>query len=165
MANSDFKTIMVILIGILITAVLIGSIADQVVNHTETQERVNDSVTTATTANTTVELTGGGYQGTPTVNNGTTDITTIANFTFVDTETCDDGLLCVQIKTTDDAIAAGYNNSAINVTYEMEPDGYITSSGVRAVTKLIIIFSALAIVIFTIVYMFMSDSLKNLMRR
>ncbi|KKK63034.1 hypothetical protein LCGC14_2998340, partial [marine sediment metagenome] len=71
------------------------------------------------------------------------------------------GLLSVQLVFND--TGADFEGTDINVSYTANPDGYISDSGGRSVTRLILIIGALAIVIFVIVIFIMEGSLGKLM--
>ncbi len=161
MSNSNFKALLILFIGALIALAFMLPIANEVVGQSQTQNRVNDSVTTAA-VNETIELIGRELVGTVTVQNSSGDLTEIANFTFAN-EICADGLICIKMKTTDAAVDTGDDSTLLNVTYEFKPDGYLNDSGARSVTTLIPLFAALAIVVFSIVMFWpnIRDFMKN----
>lgn len=91
------------------------------------------------------------YNGTGVVNQSgcspapltTTCLLGEGNFTvtnnFVDT----DGTLVPRLQVN----VNGFNGTSMNVSYTTQPDGYISDSGARSVTLLIVIFAALAIAV------------------
>ncbi len=157
-SNSDGKMIMAIFIGVIIVVTFMGPIADRVVGSTELQTNTNDSVTLAA-VNGTITLTGRANTTAITVaniTNGTADWS--INFS-VNTKN-DAGVLGIFLKT--EQAATGQAGDSAFVSYTYKPQGYIEESGGRSITLLIIIFAALAIVVFTIVQIFKSNALREI---
>ena len=158
--NPDARMVFIIFIGLIITAAFMVNIGDAVNNSTSlttltngtfTSAAVNSSLTLPGRANTTVITI-------VNATNGTLDWT--ANFT-VDT-TNSNGVLGIFLVTRD-VTGVGFPAEAINVSYTYEPQGYLGDSGSRNVALLILIMSALAMVVFTIV-MIWKGSLAEMLR-
>jgi len=146
--NSDFMTLMMIFIGVIIAVVFMASIADS--TNQDNVIVVNDSFVASTTANGSVAIPGRELIGTATIANGT-DLIVLGNNFTVATGLGTDGLLSVLVTSLDGAIDEGFTN--LNITYDYIPDGNVGAAS-RGVVALIIIFAALAIVVFTIVMIF-----------
>ncbi|KKL59488.1 hypothetical protein LCGC14_2214870 [marine sediment metagenome] len=82
---------------------------------------------------------------------------------FLQTGTGTNGLLSVQLAAND--TASGIVGVSVNTSYTYNPDGYVSDSGGRAITLLILIFAALAILVFVVVVFIKQGSMGELMRR
>lgn len=163
MANikSDTKVIFSIFVGAIIAATLIVAIADQVTTSTSTF-RVDNTTVTVPAVNTTLDLLGRGLVTRLSVLNATNG-TALDNINFVlQTGTGTDGLNSVQLTLNDSA--SEFVGFTVNVSYTYEPSGYVSDTGGRAVTLLITLFAALAILIFVIVSLF-SGTLGEMIRK
>ncbi len=156
--KGDTAAVIGAFIGIIIAIVFLASIATSIVGQTNTITTINETVT-APAVNASLALTGRDYVGSGVVHNATngTLIPTV-NFTFSDGLV--NGAKTVLITTLDGA--SGYAGESINVSYEYGAEGYLADSGSRSIALLIIIFGALAAVIFTLVMFWKSESGKFL---
>ena len=162
MLKSDGKMIFMIFIGVIITVVFLNGIADQVSLQTQTQTLTNLSATVPATANTTFtpQLPGRQNITAITVVNATGSVFT-NNFTVNTTDAS--GNLGIFFFPTDAAVTEGVNGSDVNLTFTMQPFGYLQDSASRNVSTLIVLFAALAIVVFVIVVLFKFGSLEEMM--
>lgn len=158
--KSDGKAILIVFIGLIITIVLISAVADSVYTQRTVLNSNNATITLPSAANTTVDITGRELVGTATISNGTLDLSD--NFTVSTGTSATTGLRSVQI-TSNDSSPLHYGDIA-NVSYTYRADGYLNNSGARSVAWLIVIFSALAMVVFVIVVFIKHGSLGSLMR-
>ena len=88
----------------------------------------------------TIDLTGQELIGTPVVNNET-GVVVAANYTIDEGVSTITGVKTIRYK----ANTAEFAGATLNLTYTYGPDGYIESSGGRALASLIAVFAALAI--------------------
>ncbi len=154
----DGKAIFMIFLGAIITATLITSIADQVFTETNTISVNNLTVTLSGSANGTTDIQGRELNLQREIYNatGTNDsFAGIPEGVSMRTATGSNGLLSVQLLINDTGIDAGHASTTINVSYDANPDGYVgnTTGGV-SITNLIVLFSALAILVFVVVVIF-----------
>ncbi len=163
--NSDGKAIMAIFIGAIIAIVFLATIADSIFTQTNTFESINTTVTMPS-INGTLDLTGREIVSTIEIYNATnasqSETTELNGSSLVTGITR--GLNTVQL-TIDDDSGARYAGSEVNISYVYLPEGYVSDSSARAVTRLITIFGALAILIFVIVVLIKNGSLGELIRR
>ena len=163
MANlkGDFKAIMIGFIGVIVAVVFIASISNTISLQTTTQSNLNQTVT-APAVNGTLDLIGRELVGSATVVNSTSGaVLPSANLT-VSNQIGSIGLLTVQL-TTNDA-GADYAGAPVNVSYNYLADGALTG-GANAIQKTVLIFAALAILVFIIVMFMEEGSLGKLMGR
>ena len=164
MANkTSIIFILIVFIWAVITATLIGSIANQTNLLTNTFSVSNETVTVPSTVNGTLDLTGRDLVTEIEIINATNN--TAGNVVPVGLSLQrgfgNSGLLTVQLFANDTAsIDLG---ESVNISYIYNPDGYVNTVGGRAITNLIVLFAALAIVVFIIVMMFGSEALQNLL--
>ena len=59
--------------------------------------------------------------------------------------------------------ASDFAGTSVNVTYNFRPDGYLNNSGARSVSLLIIIFAALALMVFVVAIFIKHGSMGSLM--
>lgn len=161
--KGDGMAIIMVFIGLIIAATFIIPIADSVIGQTATVDVFNSSVTVPAN-NGTVDLTGRTLVGTATVFNGTNGTASPEalegkNIT-IRTAIGSAGLQTVQLFVND--TGEQYVGSVVNVTYTYEPDGYLQNSGARSLANLIILFAALAMVVFAIVVFIKRGSLGAL---
>ncbi len=165
---ADFKSnsamIFAIFFGAIIATTFIGPIADSVFSQTNTI--LNSNVTfTAPAVNATLDITGRAVTAgtTPVVLNATNisslDLQDLGVSVVSGTGT--NGLLTVQISVNDTGSA--FAGEDVNVTYTFDPDGFLPDSSSRSITNLIILFSALAVVVFVISRVWESAAIKNIM--
>jgi hypothetical protein len=150
-----------VFIGAIITATFIVAIANQVNLSTNTFSRLN-ATAIAPAVNTTLDITGRELVGTGFVIN-TSNRTDTANGVILQTGIGSDGLLHVQLRVND--TGSRFSGQSVNVSYTFNPDGYVSEQGGRTITTLILLFSALAIVVFVIIMFIKHASLGDLMRR
>lgn len=151
--KSDGIAIIMVFIGIIIAATFMISIANQTTLMTTASYIVTNSTVTAPVVNGSLELTGRSLVSAISIYNAT-------NFTqgnlnnlglnFV-TRLGTDGLSSVFLIVND--TGSTFASRSVNVSYTYVPDGSVTNVGGAApITNLIVIISALAIVLFIIVY-------------
>ena len=161
--KSDGMMIFGIFIGVIITAVLIGTIGDSIFDQTNTREVLNVSVTTPAAQNTSVELLGRTLVGTMNLENLTGD--DVSQFFIRDTRLGTDGLLHVTITSNGTSGVGNTLGQAVNTSYVYEPIGHAVNASDSNMIRLILIFAALAILIFAITMLFKSESMQDLLRR
>lgn len=161
MLKSDGKMIFMIFVGAIITIVFMNVIADSIFTQTNIATVTNKTFTTAA-VDSSVTLVGRQNISTITIINATNNtLDWSANFT-VDTVDSSGNLGIFLV--TRNVTGVGFPTESINVTYSYEPFGYLQDSGSRSVSALILIFGALAIVVFVIVVIFKFGSLNEMMR-
>jgi len=161
--NTDARAIFIVFIGAIITATFIGVIADSTFTETNTISRTNITVTPAA-VNTTLDLEGRELLTTVSVVNSSNGSQSLIGFggslqTGISSTT---GLLSVQLILND--TAADFTSDTVNVSYTANPNGYVSDAGGRSITNLIVIFSALAIMIFAIVVFAKEGTLGKFLR-
>ncbi|HEC39511.1 MAG TPA: hypothetical protein ENI29_14825 [bacterium] len=133
------------------------SFADNIFTQTTTATVVNTSVTVLA-INTSLALEG----------RDLISATEVINVTFTDLAErgliISDGVLngAKTVTLTANDSASALVGTAVNVSYTYNPDGYISDAGGRSISKLILVISALAIVVFVIVVMFKFGSINQL---
>lgn len=158
--KGDGKAFMVMFIGAIIAVVFLTSIADTDVNITSTQTLTNHSFTAGANG-TSVDLPGRSVLSVSQVwneTNGTAGfplLLTSNNFSV--TTTLNSSRTGIRFTVLDENI----ESSLKNITYTFEPLGYLDSVGARSVNNLIVIFGALAILVFVVVILFKESSLKD----
>lgn len=156
----DGKAILIVTIGALIAVAFIATIADSIFEQTNTINVVNTSVT-APAVNASIDLLGREFISGGNVGNAS-DNTIIG--AIIETGTsATTGLRTVRLRIND--TAAGTAGLTVNVSYVANPDGYLSDLSSRAVASLILIFGALAILIFVIVVFMKEGSLGKLMEK
>ncbi|KKN65945.1 hypothetical protein LCGC14_0476480 [marine sediment metagenome] len=158
--NSDGKAIIAVFVGVIIAAVLLTSISDSIFNQTNTFTLTNESVVVGA-VNVSVATTGRDLVGVGLVTNSTN--ASQGQFTGL---IISDGLISGSktIFITANDTATDQVGETVNVSYTYNPDGYLTDSGTRSIATLIILFGALAALIFTIVVFIKNGSLGEIMR-
>ena len=159
--NTDGKMIFMIFVGAIITVVMLGSIADSVFNTRNTNTQTNLTVTAPAVNGTLIlpgrELVAG---STPIIRNATNE-----DMVALGMEVTDGFINGVQtVFLTMNDTASPSNLTAVNVTYDFNPQGYLKSQGDRSVVGLIIIMGSLAILITVIVILIKFGSLGALIR-
>ena len=163
--KTDGKALLAFFIGAIITVVFLGSIADSIFTQTNTFNFTNNTVTAPAT-NASLTLVGRQVLAgtTPIVSNSTN--TSQLNLqdlgVFVETGTVN-GLRTVRL--TVNQTGNAFAGTSVNVTYEYEPDGYLRSSADRSIINLVILFGALAILVFGLVVLHKTGSLGKLIGR
>lgn len=162
MANfkTDGRAIFIAFFGVIIAATLILSISDQVNLTTSIFNEINTTVTVPA-VNVTLDLTGRGLVTRVSITNETGAFANIPALEL-QTGTGTNGLRSVQLFTNDSSLENV--GTSVNVSYTYEPDGFISDAGGRAVTILITLFAALAILIFIISIFIEAGSLGKLIR-
>lgn len=168
MVNSlkgDGKAIFTIFVGAIIAIVFLASVADSIFIQTNTVSASN-STFTAPAVNESVAILGRELV------DGTTPVTLNASNStgtdlqnsgvFVDTRIIN-GVRTVALNINQTGI--NFASTDINVTYEYDPQGYISIAGGRSVALLITIISALALLIFAVVVFIKDGSLGALIGR
>lgn len=157
----DGKAIMMVFIGAIITATLLATIADSVFTQTNTASITNETVT-APAVNATLDLTGRTLISSVLVINASNESSPNNNGLILQTSVGSSGLNTVQLTLNDTAV--DYAGVSVNVSYTYEPEGYLQDGASRAVALLIVLFGALAILVFTIVIFIKEGTLGRLMR-
>ena len=159
--NTDGKILIVLFIGAIIAVTFMSPIGDIIFGTTNTITITNQTVTGAT-VNTTLDIRGREILTTVAIINETNATDSLVNEGgSLQTGTGSDGLLSVQLLLND--TAADFAGLGVNVSYTANPDGYISNSGGRSITQIILIIAALAIVVFTIV-MFWKGGIQELFK-
>ncbi len=160
--KTDGKAIMLIFFAAIIGIVFLASIADQVFLETNTIEIINVTHT-GPAVNTSLDITGRELVTLVAAYNATdaSDILTGRNGTIITGVSTTTGLLSVQIflNNTD------FVGQEINVSYIANPDGYISDTGARSITLLIVIFGSLAILITVVAILISEGTLGKLIGR
>lgn len=163
--KSDGKMIFLIFIGTIITIVFLSAISDQVFTETNTFTNLNETVT-GPAINGTVDLIGRELVTSLNVINASNATSAdllaqgIALQTGISSTT---GLLTVQLSLNDSG--SEYVGQPINASYIYNPDGYVSNGGARAITLLIVLFGALAILVYVVVILFKEGSFSKLLGR
>lgn len=138
-------TILVLFIGIVVALSLLnGGINENIGTVTQTRTVVN-STQTMPTGTTLLVLNGQAISNVVITNssNVSAPIVPATNYTIVNYDVTT-GTLRAGIRNLSGS--PGWGGQSVNISYTYEPLGYATDSGTRAVTQLIAIFAALAIV-------------------
>lgn len=147
--KGDGKMIFTIFIGAIIAVVFLASIGNSIFEQTNTGTATNVSFTGAA-VNTSLALEGRQLLVATSVINGT-NITLISQGVILATGTVN-GVQTVTVTIND--TAADLTGSLMNATYTFNPDGFVDDGGARSIITLILIFGALAILIFVVVVLF-----------
>ena len=160
MLEGDGKAVFAFFIGSIIAIVFLASVADSVFTQTNTATATNLTVTVAA-INTSLAVEGRDLIALTSIINET-------NITLDDVGlSLSDGLVNgvkTVILTANDS-ASDLVGDEVNLTYTYNPDGYISIAGGRSIASLIVIFGALAILIFGFVVFMKNGSLGRLMRK
>ena len=158
--KSDGKMVFMIFVGAIITVVFMTVIADQVFLQTNTVALTNLSVTVpAVNTTLTTQLPGRQNVTVIVVTNGTRVLTN--NFSINTTDA--QGNLGIFWFPNDAATNESLVGDPVNLTFTYQPFGYLQDSGARSVSGLVLIFSALAIVVFVIVVIFKFGPIRDMM--
>lgn len=85
------------------------------------------------------------YAGTPTVINATdSEVVNAANYTFTTRVSPTLGIKVLTIKTN----AARYGSAVVNMSYTCLPQGYAEDSASRSIISLVVMFAAIAVMVF-----------------
>ena len=136
--------------------VFIDAIGDSIVGSTELRSVTNETLIAAASGST-VQLQGKAVSGTPTVRNGSV-VFDSGNWTVLDNQIAANGDQVAQLR-TDDAFMAGL----VNVTYDYQPTGYVSTSSGRSLTTLILIMFAIAILIVVMAGIFNNPKAKKIL--
>lgn len=165
MANNsgDFKALIAIFVGVIIATVLLSSISDSIFEQTNTITITNESVVVGA-VNVSVGTTGRDLVGVGTVSNSTnaTGSGLFTGLNVIDT-TLISGAKTISLVAND--TASNLVGNTVNVSYTANPDGFISESGARSITLLIIIFGALAALIFIIVVLIKNGSFREILSK
>lgn len=162
--KADGKMIFTIFIGAIIAIVFLSTIGDSIFTQTNTFTNINETVT-GPAINGTVDLVGRELATSLSVINGSnaSSADLLAQGIALQTGVGSNGLLTVQLSLNDSG--SEYVGQPINVSYIYNPQGYVSDGGARSITSLILIFGALAILIFVVVVLFQTGSLSKLLGR
>ncbi len=156
----DGKALLIVFIGAIIAVTFLQTIGDSVFAQTNTATVINVTVT-APAINATLDLTGRTLIGTGTIVNASNASST-SNGLIIQTGRGSSGLESVQLTLND--TASDFAGTLVNVSYNYEPDGYLQEGSTRSIAILIVLFGALAILIFVIIVLIKDGSLGKLMR-
>ena len=161
--KGDGKTLIMIFVGLIMAIVLLISISDQTFLLTNEITVTNATVTVSATSNLTdingrtlvtgIEI----YNATNASHAAADDLLARTNITFV-TNLGSTGLQTVQLQVANvqgNTIWFGQN---VNVSYTAEPDGFLPSTADRSIILLVVLFGALATLIFVIVMLLKNDT-------
>ncbi len=155
----DLKSFFVIFIGVIIAVVFLQSIANTAFAQT-TAGNVTNNTITAPNNGSSISLTGREVTGTPQAFNAT-DGAVVPSTNFTLATGLVDGIATVQYTNLDSV----WNGVSVNVTYNFNPDGFVSEATTRSVILLIIIFGALAILVFVISILFKFSSLGEMVNK
>ncbi len=159
----DGKMIFTIFVGTIIAATLIATISDSIFTQTNTIAVTNNTVTAAA-VNTTLDVSGRELLTTIEIYNATNVTDTLVGLGgSLQTGTGTSGLLSVQLILNDTASA--FAGESVNISYTANPDGFLSDGGARSIANLILIFAALAILVFTVVVIFQNENFRRLLNR
>ena len=160
--NGQIALVIMLFVGLIVTASILPDIANQEELITGSFSVTNETVAIPSAANGTLDLTGRDLIEQIQISNATSsainalDVTGLALQRGIGTN----GLLSVQLHVNDSGPAILGNN--VNVSYTYRADGFVGAGNV-AITQLIVLFSALAMVVFAIVVLFQGP-LKELLK-
>lgn len=158
--NGQIALVIMLFLGLIVTASMIADIANQEELITGSFSVTNGTVVVPSSINGTLDLTGRDLILELNIVNATSvasdDVVGLSLQRGFGTK----GLLSVQLLANDTAEDILGND--VNVTYTYRADGFVGNGNV-AVTKLISLFAALAMVVFAIVILF-QGSLKDLLK-
>jgi len=162
----DGKAILIIFIGTIIAITFLSTYSDSIFSQTNTISFAN-STQIAPASNTSVDITGRTLLGVGDVRNATNssgiDLTGSGGVFLRTALSSTTGLSTVQLVVNDTGIA--FAGEPINMTYNAEPDGYLPLASSRTIISLVILFGALAILVFTIVVLIQRGSWKRFIGR
>lgn len=158
--KSDGKAILAVFIGSIIAITFMISIGDSIFVQTNEVTVVNTTVT-APAVNATLDLLGRTLVSQTAVTEAS-NVSNVSSGLFLQTGTATNGLQTVQLVVND--TAGQFSGTSVNVSYVMQPDGYLAQAGARSIAALILIFGSLAIMIFVIVVFIKDGSLGEMMR-
>ncbi|KKM90590.1 hypothetical protein LCGC14_1237230 [marine sediment metagenome] len=161
--NGQLALVIMLFVGLIVTASIISDIANQEELITGSFSVTNGTVAVPSAANGTTDLTGRDLIEEIAIVNATSggfnalDVTGLTLQRGFGTN----GLLSVQLHVNDSGPAILGNE--VNVSYTYRADGFVGNGNI-AVTQLITLFSALAMVVFAIVMLFQGP-LRELINR
>lgn len=144
-------SLIVLAVGIIVGLVILtGGITSPVGTLTNTQSWVNKTYTAPTTNGSANLIEFTGYQALTNVvitNASSGDVIPAANYTITNYQVGTTDGIVVSTLTANPGNSIGWFGKSINITATVEPVGYDTNSGGRAIAGLIIVFAALALVV------------------
>ena len=161
--NGQIAFVVIMFVSLIVAASLIVDIANQEELITGSFSVTNETVAIPSAANGTLDLTGRDLIEQVQISNATSsainalDVTGLALQRGIGSN----GLLSVQLHVNDSGPAILGNN--VNVSYTYRADGFVGDGNV-AITSLIVLFAALAMVVFAIVSLFESP-LRELLKK
>ncbi len=162
--QGDGKAIFTVFVGAIIAIVFLASIADSVFVQTNTFTVTNETVTAPATNNSLAltgrELVSGTTPITTNSSNGTSANLQLEGVIVETTIINGIETVALRINQTGDSFAG----TPINVTYDFQPGGYLSSSSDRAIAALIVIFGALGALIFVLIVFIKDGTLGRFMR-
>lgn len=145
-------TLVIIAVAIIVAVTLLtGGITSNVATLTTKVNYVNLTYTAPSAANTAIELQGQAWRNVIVTNATSGTLIPTNNYTITNYQVSSTGSLVTKLTTTTGGQSLGYYGKGINISGEVEPYGYDTTAGGRAIADLIIVFAALAIAIVVLV--------------
>lgn len=139
----NLGTILVVFITVLVGAIFVQSIAQEVGNTNNLVTLENTTIGTLGAEGETIYITDYKYIGSPVIYNATGDLVPAANYTLTNNVVYN-GAEAISITT---AAVNAYANDSVNISGSAQPLTYIPDSGGRAMASLIVIMFALAVAI------------------
>ncbi len=162
--NGQIALVIMLFVGLIVSAAMIIDIANQEELITGSFSVSNETVAVPSSINGTTDLTGRDLILEETISNSTNN-TAGGNDAVVGLSLQrgfgSNGLLSVQLLAND--TASGILGNDINVSYTYRADGFVGNGNI-AVTQLIPLFAALAMVVFSIVILFQGP-LRELLKK
>lgn len=161
--NGDLNFMFMIFVGVILGVAFLNPIADSISAST-TDLSVDNETFTMPSANDSIDLTGRNILSTAIVTNATGgEVIAAPNYTIAD-GVGTNGLISVKLTANDDTDASGYAGQSVNISYNYQPDGSLSTVGERSILNLIILFGALAVLIFGIAQFFGLESFIKLVK-
>lgn len=163
-SKGDLMTFIVLFVGAIIAIVMLSASADQVSLQTSTIIITNSTVT-GPAVNSTLDLTGRELLTTVEIYNATNVSQSLRGVGGVALQSgsTSGGVLTVQLLIND--TSSNFASQSINISYTANPNGFLPTAADRSIMNLVIIFGALAALVFVIVMLFQSESMKELLKR
>ena len=160
-SQNDFTALIAIFVGLIIATVLLASVADSVFEQTNTITVTNESVVVGA-INVSVATTGRDLVGVGTVSNST-NASQGQFLGLIVGEGNINGAKTIFLTAND--TASDQVGETVNVSYTANPDGFLTESGTRSIVTLVVLFGALAALVFIIVVLIARGSFSQIMSK
>lgn len=143
-------TILVMAIAVIVCLTLLSATFADIGTVTNKIVVANETVTFPANGSS-LTLKGQAFENLIVTNKTGGEIINSGNYTENDRVVSNGGLIDTITATSNHAATRSYYSQAVNVSYTYEPFGYDTNSGTRAVTSLIVVFAALALIVTLVV--------------